>query len=537
MSIEKECYSSCDSESEESENENENENENIPSESGEDLQFVWQWKDNFTQKLPEIDSFPEKDEQNIEVTEPIPINVFRNFFCDKVINMIVEQTNLYGKQKFHRRHDGENWIDITRNEIEAFIGMNVIMGFHKLPSYRHYWNNDENLYTPVIANVMSIHQFDKILSNIHLEDNSKFKNTEDKSKLYKVEKFLDLLKENYKKNYKVSPYTSIDESMIKFTGRSSIKQYLPLKPIRRGYKVWVAADSTNGYVYEFDIYCGKDSERSKNELLGEHVVKKLLRQNSNGNIHVYFDNYFTSLNLLRYLQRKGVRATGTVRSTRKNMPKSLVDNTEKLQRGEFRYKTCEGISVVKWMDTKIVYVASNFYNPQETMQIWRKNKDGTKIETKCPKMIAEYNKFMGGVDRADQNVSIYIVDRKSVRNWIRIFIHFLYVSLHNAFICYKSLPDTQDITFLQFLSSIATSLIAKNSFRKRVGRPLSNSLPCKTQRTENIGVHMPIVTSRRRCVVCTKSGRQNRSTIACTTCNVSLCITSKRNCFQVFHCK
>ena len=168
MSIEKECYSSCDSESEESEKENES--ENIPSEFSEDLQFDWQWEDNFTQKFLEIDSFSEKDEQSIEVTEPTPIDVFRNFFCDKVMNLIVEQTNLYGKQKFQRRRDGENLIDITRSEIEAFIGMNIIMGFHKLPSYRHYWNNDENLYTPVIANVMSIHQFDKILSNIHLED-------------------------------------------------------------------------------------------------------------------------------------------------------------------------------------------------------------------------------------------------------------------------------------------------------------------------------------------------------------------------------
>ena len=70
-------------------------------------------KINFTQKLPEIDSFSQKDKQSIEVTEPTPINVFRNFFC-VVMNMIVEQTNLYGKQKFHRRHDGENWIDTVK---------------------------------------------------------------------------------------------------------------------------------------------------------------------------------------------------------------------------------------------------------------------------------------------------------------------------------------------------------------------------------------------------------------------------------------
>ena len=31
---------------------------------------------------------------------------------------------------------------------------------------------------------------------------------------------------------------AIDEAMIKFTGCSSLKQYMPMKPIKRGIKVW-----------------------------------------------------------------------------------------------------------------------------------------------------------------------------------------------------------------------------------------------------------------------------------------------------------
>ena len=30
---------------------------------------------------------------------------------------------------------------------------------------------------------------------------------------------------------------AVDEAMIKFTGRSSLKQYMPMKPIKRGIKV------------------------------------------------------------------------------------------------------------------------------------------------------------------------------------------------------------------------------------------------------------------------------------------------------------
>ena len=47
---------------------------------------------------------------------------------------------------------------------------------------------------------------------------------------------------------------SVDEAMVKYKGRSSIKQYQPLKPIKRGLKVWCRAESANGYVDYFVVY-------------------------------------------------------------------------------------------------------------------------------------------------------------------------------------------------------------------------------------------------------------------------------------------
>ena len=41
--------------------------------------------------------------------------------------------------------------------------------------------------------------------------------------------------------------------MIKFQGRSTLKEYIPKKPIKHGIKVWVLGDSTNGYFSRFDI--------------------------------------------------------------------------------------------------------------------------------------------------------------------------------------------------------------------------------------------------------------------------------------------
>ena len=40
-------------------------------------------------------------------------------------------------------------------------------------------------------------------------------------------------------------------------GRSSMKQCLPKKPVKRGFKVWVQADAVTGYICEFEVYTGK----------------------------------------------------------------------------------------------------------------------------------------------------------------------------------------------------------------------------------------------------------------------------------------
>lgn len=49
-------------------------------------------------------------------------------------------------------------------------------------------------------------------------------------------------------------------------------QYMPLKPTKRGYKIWCRCDAKNGYLSEFSVYVGTDATRE--ESLSTHVVKK-----------------------------------------------------------------------------------------------------------------------------------------------------------------------------------------------------------------------------------------------------------------------
>ena len=43
---------------------------------------------------------------------------------------------------------------------------------------------------------------------------------------------------------------NIDEHMTKFKGRSSMRQYLKMKPDKWGFKWWFRCASSNGCVYE-----------------------------------------------------------------------------------------------------------------------------------------------------------------------------------------------------------------------------------------------------------------------------------------------
>ena len=58
---------------------------------------------------------------------------------------------------------------------------------------------------------------------------------------------LESLSQNYLQYYKPSEKQAIDESMVSLKDRSTLKQYNPQKPIKRGFNIWVRVDE-HGFV-------------------------------------------------------------------------------------------------------------------------------------------------------------------------------------------------------------------------------------------------------------------------------------------------
>lgn len=207
--------------------------------------------------------------------------------------------------------------------------MLILMGIHKMPRIENYWSFNPLLRVECVANVMTSKRFIKLLEMIHFNDNNTMLSRTDPNydKLHKLQPLIVHINFTSAQVYNSSKTVSVDESMIAFLGRSSLKQYMPMKPIKRGFKVWCLADSKTGYIMKSEIYTGKSNNKTENAL-GERVVLNLIGQNFGCGYLVAFDNYFTSINLIEKHFNQGVYAVGTVRSNRKGLP-SMMKEKEK----------------------------------------------------------------------------------------------------------------------------------------------------------------------------------------------------------------
>lgn len=73
-----------------------------------------------------------------------PSDYFLTFFDGDIRENILFQTNLYATQK----QKGKTIPAIKEQELFGFLGINLLMGYHKLPSWMDYWKNDPDLACP-----------------------------------------------------------------------------------------------------------------------------------------------------------------------------------------------------------------------------------------------------------------------------------------------------------------------------------------------------------------------------------------------------
>ena len=183
--------------------------------------YQWRKKEPPVLNLLEIDPFSQPPEN---VDKWTPLTYFRKFWNDDITKRLVDQTNLYSGEK-----TGES-IKTTTEEMERFIGVQMLMSIVKLPRYEMYWSLETRVEQ--VTSLFSLKRYKKLREFLHIVDNAeKEKEGNKDDTLFKAKPLLDAVRANC---LKIEPELihSIDEQIIPAKTKQSggVRQYNPKNP-------------------------------------------------------------------------------------------------------------------------------------------------------------------------------------------------------------------------------------------------------------------------------------------------------------------
>lgn len=175
---------------------------------------------------------------DVEVSEQIsalerPVQFFNYFFSSELVKKILEETNLYAVQSKPERPPS-----FDENDIRQFFGILIYTSLVNMPNTRSMWN-DELRFAPV-ADVMPINKFETIRRFIHFNNNDTFipRDQAGHDRLHKIRPVIDFLNDKFS-SVALEQNLSIDEQMCSTKVRHFMKQYMPMKPHKWGFKFFV----------------------------------------------------------------------------------------------------------------------------------------------------------------------------------------------------------------------------------------------------------------------------------------------------------
>ena len=129
------------------------------------------------------------------------------------------------------------------------------------------------------------------------------------------------------------------------------------------------------------------------------------------------DNYYNSVNTAELLLQKNMRVCGTIRVNR-GFPSNLKNIKLKEQQTKFTRKRQVPLQLWQAKRDRLVKIISTIHSAEiVTVTHW----PGEKVKFKS---VVECNKYMKGVDRADQYMSYYNILRKNTKWTKKVVLYF-----------------------------------------------------------------------------------------------------------------
>lgn len=476
--------------------------------------------------------------------------VFNRLFPPLILDYLVECTNAYGTSMCQTnrpktRHSRSYTFKLTdKNEMLKFLGLCLLGAQVNIPQKRKLFTLSDCLYYhPVFVSTMSGRRYEQLLRCLCTGPlGAKGKN--------KITEFMDAITRNFRACYSPEKELSLDESLLLFRGRLSFRQYIKSKKAKYGIKFYELTEA-NGYVLNILMYTGKDDstdlEQGKKT---DKTVMKLMRPYVLKGHELFMDNYYNSYGLSQKLLDLKTHTVGTLRKSRKENPKNVMN--KKIKKGEHVWVRKNNVYVSKWVDKRAVTMITTKDHPK---MINVANKRG-QLKRK-PIEVVSYNAFMSGIDRADQMVSYYSSPRKCLRWYKKVFFHLLDLTVWNSFYLYRKykMNNSKKYEFLHFREDLIRTLIgislsqrpelllkhSKNDNR-RVDRT-AHPRPSPTQPENGSGGHWPEkiplppgskkTTNYLKCKMCAKNKRRKETGLRCKGCKdkPALCAL----CFEEWH--
>ena len=341
---------------------------------------------------------------------------------------------------------------------------------------------------------------------------------------HKIQLYMEKLAKNFQKYYVLGPNITIDESLLHFKGRNSMKFYIPMKPYKWGFKIHLLCDSDTNYLYNMLLDPGRIGKDfiyfEDNCSLAESVVLRLLSAiDDKKQRNLFFDGWYSSISLMKKLTKMGYLNTTVLRANSKELPPKLKEGADKA------YK--DGILIQKYEGSKTIYFATNYEIDKEELR-------------------NIYNIKNRGVDTFDHYLEISSIQRRTKKWYKKILLFGIDACIINSkIIC--ELRTGKQYTTIQYKEKIVDHIFKMyEEYKKKIGRNSfidfkdpknrkngrnnkkniddNNNSDPNAPKKHNIGYK----NSAKKCVKC-KEGTK----YICTECNVYL----HPECFIDYHNK
>ncbi|GMF37917.1 unnamed protein product [Phytophthora fragariaefolia] len=318
-----------------------------------------------------------------------------------------------------------------------------------------HWSMSDDGAIPVgnFGRYMPRNRCTSILRDLHFVNNEA---PRVRDKIWKLRPVVDIIQPRLLSGWSHPSKFSFDEGVLPETSkRNTTRMFMPNKPHRYGTKMFMVCDS---------IYVGKreaadtDQQAFNNKTGAAAVIRNLkivLEDQPPSFRLVVVDRFYTSVALAIQLLSMSVYVLGTIMTNRLGYDKRVVERRQtrprQIERGSFTYSRSAAVPTMvacHWWDRKPVHYLATGAAMTESF-VHRNLKGVGSATVKCPKLVADYQRWMGGVDVHDQlRLQSYSL-QKAIRfqkYYKSLFIGLLDMAMVNAYLTHKHTCQRKHIT-------------------------------------------------------------------------------------------